>query len=240
MNHPYILTSETIVIEPNHDKSVVILPDPRFRPRQILIPHEAANNFFVTEIKFGRRSQLLSTGAVHASLFSNNAAPEDFDFEPLKEDEDIKISATNISDKPTPFSVSLVGDRWDRNLRHEQKTTQLVRNFIGFGSTNLQPGSSANISVQPQLPFHGERLIIPSSLADNFAVSSIKCGHNEQMVISSPVPAMLFSEQNPQIGMRGLALDVVHTSMLLTIQIVNTSNNIRNFSCSFVGTFDLL
>lgn len=244
MNHPSLsfcfsslLTSKTIVVEPGYNESVeVVIDNPNQRLKRLLISHEIADHFLVTGLSFGGRGQMLSPGGVPAALFSTEATPEDYDFDALGNGP-VKISATNTSGEPRPFDIVLVMGVFLKDLSFPTPR----RNFLGFGSTSIPAGASANISVEPTRTFYGARLVVPSATAEHFAVSSIRCNMVEQLsfaMTTSPVPAMVFSEKAPQIGRHGFDLDRVRPHEFLTIQIHNTSRDARNFSCAFTGMFD--
>ena len=66
---------------------------------------------------------------------------------------------------------------------------------LGFGWTEVKGNGSATINVQPQVSFHPERLVIPSTVAKDFLVTDVKIGPNSQLVSTGAVPALAFSEQ---------------------------------------------
>jgi hypothetical protein len=228
-----IITSETIVVEPRSDKSVTVVVDrPHVRLSNLAISHEIADHFLITGINFGRQNQLLGPGAIPAALFSTKAAPEDYDFDALDDDDNkvVTISATNISTRPRPFAVSLVTSP----LREQPRAS--LRRVLGFGSTPIPPGTSAKISVQPGHDFVADRLVVPSTIADHFSVTSIECVTLEQLA-TSPIPATTFSEKCARVTRRGLALELVPSSCFLTITVENTSRKFCDFTCAFVGIF---
>jgi hypothetical protein len=237
MKHPSLLTSKTIVIEPGYDESVeVVIDNPNQRLKRLLISHEIADHFMMTKLSFGGRDQMLSSSGVPAALFSTEAAPEDYDFDVLGNGP-VKISATNTSGEPRPFSVVLVMGVFLKDLSFPSPR----RNFLGFGSTLIPAGASADIGAKPTRSFYGARLVVPSAMTEHFAVSGIRCNFTEQLsfaMTTSPVPAMVFSEKAPQIGRHGFDLDRVRPHEFLTIQIHNTSRDAHNFSCAFTGMFD--
>ncbi len=104
---------------------------------------------------------------------------------------------------------------------------------IGFTSEgNVQPGAIANIRQQPQVPFRGERLIVPSDIAGSFHLVDLKIGKNSQLVSPGNIPARGFSET--AVGVR-LLMDTAQVSQIITLSVQNVSGAALPFSALMVG-----
>jgi len=103
---------------------------------------------------------------------------------------------------------------------------------IGLGSTALPGLSSANISVQPQVIFRPERIVIPSNLAADFLITDVKVGKNSQLVSPGAIPAVVFVEN--AFGVR-LKMDTAQIAQFITISVTNQNGAARNFQGAIIG-----
>lgn len=103
---------------------------------------------------------------------------------------------------------------------------------IGLGSTALPPLSSANISVQPQVIFRPERIVIPSNIAADFLITDVKVGKNSQLVSPGAIPAVVFVEN--AFGVR-LKMDTAQIAQFITISVTNQNGASRNFQGAIIG-----
>jgi hypothetical protein len=103
---------------------------------------------------------------------------------------------------------------------------------IGLGSTSLPPLSSANISVQPQVIFRPERIVIPSVIAADFLITDIKVGKNSQLVSPGAIPAFVFAEN--AFGVR-LKMDTAQIAQFITVSVTNQNAGSRNFQGAIIG-----
>ncbi len=103
---------------------------------------------------------------------------------------------------------------------------------IGLGSTALLGLSSANISVQPQVIFRPERIVIPSNLAADFLITDVKVGKNSQLVSPGAIPAVVFVEN--AFGVR-LKMDTAQIAQFITISVTNQNGASRNFQGAIIG-----
>ena len=104
---------------------------------------------------------------------------------------------------------------------------------LGFGSTLVKANSSANISVQPQVVFRPERLVIPASIADDFIITDIKVGKNSQLVSTGAIPAAAFTSARSEANC--MMMDTAQISMFVTVSVTNTSDKDRYFQCVIFG-----
>jgi hypothetical protein len=103
---------------------------------------------------------------------------------------------------------------------------------IGLGSTALPALSSANISVQPQVIFRPERIVIPSNIAVDFLITDVKVGKNSQLVSPGAIPAVVFVEN--AFGVR-LKMDTAQIAQFITISVTNQNGASRNFQGAIIG-----
>jgi hypothetical protein len=222
--------SNQLPVCPGCDVTFTTKLSPGFRLRRLIIPGEIAEHFLLTSLAFGKNNQMMSPGAVPAILFSDNANPQSYDFDPNPENDEIKISVTNQSDKTIMFVAAAFGDDSpDAKVNHT--------NFIGLGNTSVPSGQGANICVQPAQKFQGRRLVVPSTIGSDFSITGIKVGHHDQFRDNTPpIPAFLFSETRvPETN--DLNLDTCHESVFLTLSVLNTSRDTKNFSAALTGLF---
>ena len=105
---------------------------------------------------------------------------------------------------------------------------------IGFdsGTTLIAAGAQASITVRPQIPFRGERLVVPSDIAGSFTIDDIRVGKNSQFVATGSVPARTFQETG--VGVR-LSLDTCQVSMDLVLVATNISLASARFRATMIG-----
>lgn len=105
---------------------------------------------------------------------------------------------------------------------------------LGFESpTTIAPGATATITSRPQIPFRGERLIIPSDIAGSFSVLDLRVGKNSQFTSSGAVPARTFQEN--AVGIR-LHLDTAQISQDVTLSVQNIGGAPQTFRASLIGS----
>jgi hypothetical protein len=104
--------------------------------------------------------------------------------------------------------------------------------IIGLGSTSLPALSSANISVQPQVIFRPERIVIPSNIAADFLITDVKVGKNSQLVSPGAIPAVVFVEN--AFGVR-LKMDTAQIAQFITVSVTNQNGASRNFQGAIIG-----
>ena len=111
--------------------------------------------------------------------------------------------------------------------------TQVREFIIGLGPTTVNANSTATFQAQPQLIFRGSRLIIPSTLANNFVVNDIRVGKDSQAVSANAIPAAAFSELGVGVA---LGLDTATPGILITLLVSNTTGGNQTFSAALIGT----
>lgn len=104
---------------------------------------------------------------------------------------------------------------------------------LGFPTTAVAAGGTASIQTQPQVPFRGRRLIVPSDIAGSFLINDLRVGKNSMFPTSSPVPARAFTELGVGVD---LNLDTAQISQLITLNVENTSGAQLDFNACLIGT----
>lgn len=126
--------------------------------------------------------------------------------------------------------------RWNRTkwrlAQQADSNTQRYRQFVlGFGPTSIPAGGTATVLAQPQVPFRGERLIVPSNIAGAIIVQNIRVGRAELLI--DPMPGTAFGIL-PHAGMLGMAR--AQTSDVIALVITNLSREAVSFSAALMGT----
>lgn len=117
-------------------------------------------------------------------------------------------------------------------VQREQPTK--AREFpLGFESpTPVAAGGTLSITSRPQIPFRGERLVVPSDIAGSFSILDLRVGKNSQFVSSGAVPARTFQENS--VGIR-LQLDTAQVSQDVTLNVQNIGGADQVFRAAIVG-----
>ncbi len=115
-----------------------------------------------------------------------------------------------------------------------QRGVTKAREFpLGFPTTALAAATTANIQTQPQVPFRGRRLAIPSDIAGSILVNDLKIGNASMFPNSNPVPGRMFSELAVGID---LNLDTAQISQVVSLNVTNTSGGAVTFNAAIIGT----
>lgn len=105
---------------------------------------------------------------------------------------------------------------------------------LGFESPLAVPnGNTATITSRPQIPFRGERLIVPSDIAGSFSILDLRVGKNSQFTSSGAVPARTFQEN--AVGIR-LMLDTAQISQDVTLSVQNVGGAPQVFRAALIGS----
>lgn len=103
---------------------------------------------------------------------------------------------------------------------------------LGFPTTSIAAGASANVTATTQVLFRGRRLIIPSRIASSVLIDDFKVGKNSQFPSSGPVPGRAFTESAVGVD---LALDTAQVAQSITLAVTNTSLAAINFNAALLG-----
>jgi len=104
---------------------------------------------------------------------------------------------------------------------------------LGFPQTAIAAGATATVTSNPQVPFRGRRLIIPSDIAGSVLINDLKVGKNSMFPTSNPVPGRAFTELGVGVD---LNLDTAQISQLVSLNVTNTSGAAITFSAALIGT----
>jgi hypothetical protein len=105
---------------------------------------------------------------------------------------------------------------------------------IGFIQPNIPPQTGAiDVVSRPQLPFLGERLVIPLRVARRFSVIDIRVGNRSQLANSTAIPATAFT---PTAKVMRIALDVAEVAQDIALVVENETNKNQTFQAVLIGT----
>ncbi len=92
---------------------------------------------------------------------------------------------------------------------------------------------TATITNAPQIPFRGERLIVPSNIGVDFDIVDVKVGNQSEFVAAGSIPALVFSEQGFDCGLRA---DTAYIAMTIAILVQNLAALDKDFAAAIIGT----
>lgn len=102
----------------------------------------------------------------------------------------------------------------------------------GFGPVVIAAGGTANIIVQPQVTFKGNRLGIPSDIAGAILVNQILVGQASQLPSANPLPGRMFTEFSVDSGIN---FDTAQISQQIALNVTNTSGAPVTFTAWLKG-----
>lgn len=104
---------------------------------------------------------------------------------------------------------------------------------IGTGLDTIDPAATATLSIQPQVLFRPERIVVDATDANFFLILDFKVGKNSQFAAQSPLPASAFQPQS--FGVR-LKCDTCQISAQLVLQVQNkTTTTASTFNACIFG-----
>lgn len=103
---------------------------------------------------------------------------------------------------------------------------------IGTGTDVIPLGATATLSIQPQVLFRPERLVVDATDSANFLILDFKVGKNSQFAAQSPLPASAF--QPGAFGVR-LKCDTCQISAQLVLQVQNMATVDSRFNACVFG-----
>jgi hypothetical protein len=89
--------------------NINVQPQVIFRPERLVVPSNIAVDFLITDIKVGKNSQLVSTGALPAVMFTENAFGVRLKMDTAQISMFVTISVTNQNPSARNFQGGLVG-----------------------------------------------------------------------------------------------------------------------------------
>lgn len=109
-----------------------------------------------------------------------------------------------------------------------------VREFpLGFESLSIAAGATIDIKQNPQVVFRGDRLVIPSDIAGDFAIVDIKVGKDSQLGASGAIPARTFQEN--AVAVR-LLMRTAQISQEVILSVKNIAGVAKDFRACLIGT----
>jgi hypothetical protein len=146
------------------------------------------------------------------------------------------LSGVAATPSPNPAMQQAIAQRLvNSGLMVSRERPTKAREFpLGFESSIAVPaGNTATITSRPQVPFRGERLIVPSDIAGSFVLLDLRVGKNSQFTSTGAVPARTFQEN--AVGIR-LSLDTAQISQDISISVQNIGGAPQTFRASIIGS----
>ena len=105
----YALGLGSTPVAGNSSANINVQPQVIFRPERLVVPSNIAVDFLITDIKVGKNSQLVSTGALPAVMFTETAFGVRLKMDTCQISMFVTISVTNQNGQPKAFQGGLVG-----------------------------------------------------------------------------------------------------------------------------------
>jgi hypothetical protein len=105
----YALGLGSTSVAGNSSANINVQPQVIFRPERLVVPSNIAVDFLITDIKVGKNSQLVSTGALPAVMFTENAFGVRLKMDTAQISMFVTISVTNQNPSARNFQGGLVG-----------------------------------------------------------------------------------------------------------------------------------
>jgi hypothetical protein len=105
----YALGLGSTSVTGNGSANINVQPQVIFRPERLVVPSNIAVDFLITDIKVGKNSQLVSTGALPAVMFTENAFGVRLKMDTAQISMFVTISVTNQNANARNFQGGLVG-----------------------------------------------------------------------------------------------------------------------------------
>jgi hypothetical protein len=96
-------------VPPKQACNISTQPYARFQANRLIIPSAIVQHFDVTDMKVGKNSQIRTTGAMPAELFSEEVVVPDLRLDPCDPSRFLTLSVLNKSPLPQVFSAAWVG-----------------------------------------------------------------------------------------------------------------------------------
>lgn len=105
----YALGLGLTTVNGNSSANINVQPQVMFRPERLVVPSNVAVDFLITDIKVGKNSQLVSTGALPALMFTESAFGVRLKMDTAQISMFVTISVTNTNQNAKSFAGGLVG-----------------------------------------------------------------------------------------------------------------------------------
>jgi hypothetical protein len=93
--------------------------------------------------------------------------------------------------------------------------------------------SIVDVTSRPQTTFQGERLVVPSGIANHFEIRDIKIGRRSQLASAEALPAAAFSENAETVH---LILDLALVGQDVTLVVENITSKPQRFTAVLFGS----
>jgi hypothetical protein len=146
---------------------------------------------------------------------------------------DPKPTVTVTTDPGKPTSTPAGPDAVPRTqVLH---TMRDIREYpLGFFLSGIGVCTGAvDVVSRPQIPFLGERLIIPSLIAGSFSLIDIRVRNRSQLANSTAIPARAFQENSRGVK---VALDPAWIADHVTLVVENLTEDAQTFMAALIGT----
>ena len=202
-----------------------------FRLQEVLIDPAVGRKFFITDLKVGKISQLISSSAVSASFFdeTTSARQENLTYNTLPRGSLITLSVTNLTADVAEFSANLRGI-----LVEDEHPYESGRFFVGLGHTLISPKGTCNIAVQPQISFMPDMLVVPMEVFDGLRVRDVRS-------VGTSVVGVINAEGYRSGRIDGsMVMDLAPSKMQigdwLCVEVVNDTDDPKAFYGTIVGS----
>jgi hypothetical protein len=105
----YALGLGSTSVTGNSSANINVQPQVIFRPERLVVPSNIAVDFLITDIKVGKNSQLVSTGALPAVMFTEQAFGVRLKMDTAQISMFVTVSVTNQNAQARNFQGGLVG-----------------------------------------------------------------------------------------------------------------------------------
>ena len=105
----YALGLGSTSVAGNSSANINVQPQVIFRPERLVVPSNLAEDFLITDIKVGKNSQLVSTGALPAVMFTEQAFGVRLKMDTAQISMFVTVSVTNQNPAARNFQGGLVG-----------------------------------------------------------------------------------------------------------------------------------
>ena len=105
----YALGLGSTSVAGNSSANINVQPQVIFRPERLVVPSNLAVDFLITDIKVGKNSQLVSTGALPAVMFTEQAFGVRLKMDTAQISMFVTVSVTNQNPAARNFQGGLVG-----------------------------------------------------------------------------------------------------------------------------------
>lgn len=221
---PEEITVSGIMIPANGSANIAVISEKGpFRLTSIAVPEHVSRDCVFTDIKIGKNSQLVATGAIHGFYFDERMPSREICCDLTRRGMLMTLSVSSLRDKePLEFVATLKGKLITSDLRQSRAPTN--RTMLGIGVVRLAPKGGAKITLQTQVDFTPDCLVIHPNVMEGLRMKSIRSvGREVEVTNTDPVTG--------QIDFAGLTMQI---GDWFCIEVVNEADVPRTF-CGAIG-----